>query len=283
MKARKKWFRLVLERRLRGRIPGSDFHFLPSGFHRIGDIIIVNIPRELEGFSGDIGEAVLSHFRNVRTVCRKAGSISGEYREPGTEKIAGDGTETVHRENGCSYKLDVSRLMFSKGNVTERGRIAGLVKPGERIVDMFAGIGYFSMPIARKSPSCRICAIEKNPVAAEYLRENCRLNRVSNMEVIHNDCRKVNMENTADRVLMGYLPKTYEFLPYAFGFLKDRGVIHYHDTFRRDELWDRPVEILERHASEAGYRIEKIAYKKIVKPYAPSVHHTVMDVSVVRA
>jgi len=78
----------------------------------------------------------------------KLGRISGLKREPDVEVIIGEGTETVHRENKCGFKLDVSKIMWSKGNTTERKRMSLLPEDGEIIVDMFAGIGYFSIPMA---------------------------------------------------------------------------------------------------------------------------------------
>ena len=214
---------------------------------------------------------------SARTVCA-TGPVSGEMRLPEIKVLAGNGTETVHKENGVLYALDVKKVMFSKGNSRERHRIPGLVRPGETIVDMFAGIGYFTIPIAKACPKCRIFAIDTNPDSIHYLLENTRLNRVEkNISVIESDCRKVSMKNIADRVIMGYLPGTEKFLPAAFRFLKDSGTIHYHNVYHESDIWDKPLEELECGAKKAGYRMLKISHRGKVKQFSPGKQHVVVD------
>lgn len=260
-------------------IPKDKQALLPRGFQRIGHIIILNLKPGVFGLASDMAEIILKNYPYVKTVCLTQG-VSGEFREPRVRYLAGEkGTETTHRENRCRFRFDVTRIMFSKGNLSERARIPGFVKPGETIVDMFAGIGYFSIPIARHARPERIYAIEKNPVAFRYLRENIRLNRIQDrVTPILGDCREVRTGSVADRVLMGYLPKTYRYLPAAFEALKPQGgIIHYHDTFAENELWDRPLDILESQAFRAGYAFKAIKHKAVVKEYAPGVCHTVID------
>ncbi|MCK4714173.1 MAG: class I SAM-dependent methyltransferase family protein, partial [Candidatus Aenigmarchaeota archaeon] len=131
----------------------------------------------------------------------------------------------------------------------------------------------------------RIYGIEKNPSSFHYLKENIRLNRVQEkVTPILGDCREVNMGKVADRVLMGYLPGTDAFLPAAFGALKPGGgVIHYHDTFRESELWEKPLDILETRGFKAGYSLKKVTHKAVVKEYAPKVYHAVVDAEFVKA
>lgn len=252
---------------------------IPRGFQRIGDIIILNLPRDLGEHYRDVGEAVLREFPGVKTVCVRLGGIEGEFREPSVRVIAGGGTVTEHRENNCVFKLDVSKIMFSKGNVSERGRIPGLVKEGETILDMFAGIGYFSIPIGKSGKAKRIIAIEKNPTAFGFLKENVKLNGIGGIEAVLGDCMDIckGLGRIADRVIMGYLPGTYEFLPSAFSVLKPKGVIHYHDVFKEQDLWDRPLQVLGNQAEKAGLRLDKVLYKGVVKGYAPGIKHAVVD------
>lgn len=260
-----------------GEALGVPEESLPSGFQRIGDVIILRLEPVLDEHAKRIGELVLEHFPKVKSVCRSLG-VRGQLREPRIQLLAGKGTVTTHRENGCLFKIDVSKLMFAKGNVSERGRVPKLVKDSETIVDMFAGIGYFTIPVAKLAKPKKIHAIELNTEAVKYLRENIKLNHVGNVEVIQGDCRSVELGKVADRVLMGYLPKTYEFLPAAFGFLKpEGGILHYHDTFRKEELWDKPLEILRKAAGEAGYELKSVTHEAVVKQYAPGVEHVVID------
>jgi len=272
-------FRRLLLDSLSG-IPRGKKRFLPAGFQRIGDIVIVNLDPEVEEFEREIAGIILRNFSYVKTVYKRCGRIEGEFREPRIEYLSGEKRSvTTHRENNCLYKIDVTKIMFYKGNLSERARLPRLVKTGETVVDMFAGIGYFSIPIARLSKPKKVFSIEKNPVAFDLLRENIKLNNVSDRVVpVFGDCRHVNTGSIADRVIMGYLPKTYEFLPYALSSLKNNGgIIHYHDTFHKDELWEKPLDILERYGFKAGYDLRKASYKKIVKDYAPNVVHVVID------
>ncbi len=273
-------FRELVKGRLARKIPGDALELVPGGFQRIGNIAILNLPRELRSHARDIGRIVLRNFPHIKTVCMRTGPVSGEMREPGIRVIAGQkNTVTVHRENRCIYKIDVAKLMFSKGNLSERGRLPGLVRDGETVVDMFSGIGYFSIPMARFARPARIFAIDKNPVAIEYLKENLRLNRIEDrVTPVFGDCREVRFGDIADRIIMGFLPRTHEFLPAAFEALKpEGGVIHYHDTFPEKDLWEKPVHILETSGFKHGYSLERITYRNRVKEYSPNVYHVVLD------
>jgi tRNA wybutosine-synthesizing protein 2 len=264
-----------LKRLLSETVPEDKRHFLPDGFQRIGDVIVLKLHEGVYPCRKRIAGKLLRET-TAKTICNMR-QVSGELRRPRIEKVAGNGTETIHRENGCTYKLDVARVMFSKGNLRERGRLPGIVRRDEVIVDMFAGIGYFTIPVAKTGLPRRIYAIDANPDSIRYLKENLRLNKVGCVEPVLGDSRNVALSEQADRIIMGYLPRTYEFLPSAFKLLKPAGVIHYHDTFSRDELWEKPLEILERGAGRAGFSLKSVSYKAIVKHYAPGVEHVVID------
>jgi len=253
---------------------------LPSGFHIIGDIAVLNLNRKASRYSGSIAEIVLREFPYIRTVCVREGPVEGEFRKPRIRVVGGESnTVTIHRESGCLFKLDVSKVMFSKGNLFERSRVAGLVRKGEAVADMFAGIGYFTIPIAKHSKAGVVYAIEKNPDAFSFLKENIKLNHLESKIVpILGDNREVDISDAADRILMGYLPRTFEFLPAAFRILKpDGGVMHYHDTYHKEELWDKPVRKIEEEASRNGYALSAITRKRKVKEYAPNIYHIVID------
>lgn len=252
---------------------------LPRGFQRIGHIVILKLHPEVQDLAPEIAGLILDEFSYVKTVCLSSG-VSGELRKPVVRYLAGEKrTETTHQENHCKFKLDVTRVMFSKGNLLERGRVPKLVRSGETVADLFAGIGYFSIPIACNSEPGQVYSIEKNPSSFRYLKENIRLNRVqSTVAPILGDCREVNLGSIADRVLMGYLPNTREFLPAAFAALKpEGGIIHYHDNFHESELWDKPLEILESSAFRYGYSLKRVTHKAVVKEHSPRVYHVVLD------
>ena len=250
---------------------------LPSGYQIIGDILLLKLFNIKSYYKKKmIATAVIKLLPYVKTVC-EIKEVSGELRQPKIKILHGNKTETLHKEHGILYKLDASKIMFSKGNLNERKRLLPQIKKGEVVVDMFAGIGYFSIPIAKTGKPKILYSIEKNKISYSYLNENIILNRVGRIVPILGDSRKVRIPEKADRILMGYLPETYRFLPAAFGFLKDKGIIHYHDIFSKQELWNKPLEILEEEARKAGFKLEKILEKKIVKDYAPNVYHVVID------
>jgi len=257
-------------------------NILPRGYQRIGDIVIISLHPDLIKYEKEIGKIILKNIPNVRVVCRKAGPVKGETKQPQLKVIAGEkNTETIHKEGDCIYKLDVRKIMFSKGNVNERHRLQKQVKEGEIIVDLFAGIGYFSIGIAKFCKPKAIYAININPIAIEYLKENIKLNKVEGKIIpILGDCREVvrKLGKIADRVIMGFLPGTYTFLDSAFFVLKEEGgIIHYHDAFKEEELFEKPIKILENAAERNGYRLSEVLYKGIVKSYAPRIYHIVVD------
>jgi tRNA wybutosine-synthesizing protein 2 len=211
----------------------------------------------------------------------KLGRINGLKREPDVEMVIGEGTETIHRENKCSFKLDVSRIMWSKGNTTERKRMSTIAKQGETVVDMFAGIGYFSIPIAVHSKPTKIYSIEINPVSYGYLCENVHLNKVEGiLEPILGDCRETAPIGVADRVLMGYIGNTNEYLDVAMGVLKEGGIIHYHESVPDKIKFIRPVDRINEAAMAAGRQMVEVVNKRIIKPYSPGVYHVVIDAKI---
>ena len=266
---------------LKERFPEFE-NILPKGYQRVGDILIVSLHPSLIKHEKEIGEIILKNIPNVRVVCRKTGPVKGETKKPQLKVIAGDkNTETIHKEGKCIYKLDVRKVMFSKGNINERHRLQKQVKEGEVIVDLFTGIGYFSVGIAKFCNPKIIYAIDVNPIAIKYLKENIKLNKVEGIIVpILGDCREVvkKLGKVADRVIMGFLPRTYRFLDSAFSVLKEEGgIIHYHDAFKEEDLFEKPIEILKNVAEGNGYKLSKILYKGIVKSYAPRIYHIVID------
>lgn len=213
----------------------------------------------------------------------KLGRINGLKREPQVETIIGEGTETIHRENKCFFKLDVSRIMWSKGNTTERKRMSQIAEEGETVVDMFAGIGYFSVPMAVHSKPSKIYSIEINPVSHAYLCENLKLNKVEDfVEPILGNCRVVAPRGVADRVIMGYIGNTNEYLDVAMDILNDDGgVVHYHESVPDKIKFVRPVDRMKEAAHAAGKDMVEIIEKRIIKPYSPGVYHVVVDAKIV--
>jgi len=250
---------------------------LPKKWELIGDVLVIRLPARLEPFREEIARGYAEAL-NARTVCQEVGVIEGVHRTPKMRVIYGDGTETVHRENRILYKLDVTKVMFSSGNKHEKQRMAGLDCRGETVVDMFAGIGYFTLPIAKHAKAKRVIACEINPVAYRYLQENVALNHVESIvEPVLGDNRTLPGKGFADRVLMGYVGTTHEFLPKALELVKAGGIIHYHCTCPVDQFPTRPTAEID---SAAEGRAIEILRADEVKSYAPAISHYVIDFQV---
>lgn len=268
-----------LEEYLKNSLSEAELAYLPSGWHILGDIIIVSIPKKLENKTINVAEALLSMYPTCKSVVRDFG-IEGRFRQPKRKLLLGSVTETIHKEHGCFFKQDVTKVMYSKGNLEERKRMSGLGN-GENIVDMFAGIGYFSIPMAVHSRPRQITSIEINPESFAYLKENIRLNHVEDIiSPIFGDCSKLTPEGKADRVLMGYVGTTHHYLEPAIKALKESGgILHYHETVPENLVKTRPQERIRKAASLLGKEAEILETRKI-KKYSPGVLHVVVDARV---
>ena len=237
---------------------------------RIGDILILD---SKFSYDSDAELEKLSKEHNVKTIM-KIDHIQGTKREPVYNILYGSETETINKENGCLFKLDLAKVMWSKGNNNERLRIAKLVGDGETVIDMFAGIGYFSIPIAVHSNAKKVISIEINPNSYNFLCENINLNKVDNITPILGDCKVETPKYSADRIVMGYVKTTHHYLKVAIDSLNEGGIIHYHETVPEKLIETRPIE---RIVSQAGNRDVELLKINKIKKYAPGVEHVVVD------
>ena len=267
--------------RLRYQGWGEDeLQGVPRSWAVIGDVILADFeacPSELEH---EVGEALLALHGGADTVLAREG-IDGEHREPSVRTVAGSGdTETIHTEHGTRYALDLAEVMFSPGNKAERARMGEVVEEGERVFDMFAGIGYFTLPMARAG--AQITAVERNPAAFRYLLENAVLNGVQDrIDAYRADCRELELESGVDRVVMGYYD-AHEYLDTALAALDEEGIVHMHEATPEADLWDRPVSRLEAAAERAGRELE-ILERRRVKSHSEGVTHIVLDARIGRS
>ncbi len=249
-----------------------------SGWEILGSVMVVSLG---SGYSNRekrlIGETIVKLHPTAETVVNRT-SIDDELRKPRTEVIAGAGTATVHVENGCIYRIDPARVMFSFGNKEERKRMAKISSPNEIVVDMFSCVGQFTLPLAKHSRPEKVYAIEKNPVAFQYLKENIAQNKLNNVEPLEGDCCEVCPTDVANRVLMGYLFETERFLPTAIKALNERGTLHYHFNCTEENLEyeiQRVLKLALKHSASA-----KVSKTVKVKSYAPKMYHWVLDIDI---
>ena len=204
------------------------------------------------------------------------------------EWIAGERrTETVHREHGCVFRVDLEHCYFSPRLSHERMRIAQLVQQGEVVVNMFSGVGCFSVVISAHSRPERVYSIDVNPVAVKYLKENARLNKAERTIVpILGDAKEVirdNLQNSADRVLMPLPEKAYDYLEYAISALKPNGGhINYYD-FEHAKKDEDPIKKIEEKVSMKLRTLNVqfvISDSRIVRSVGPNWHQMVLDIRV---
>ena len=237
---------------------------------KIGDILILDNKFTVQS---DTQLKELSDKHNVKTIM-KVDHIYGTKREPVIKLLYGNDTETINKENECLFKLDLKKVMWSKGNNNERIRIAKLVEDNETVIDMFAGIGYFSIPIGVHSNAKQIYSIEINPNSFHYLKENIKLNKISNITPLLGDCINITPDYKADRIIMGYVKTTHHYLKVAIDSLNKGGVIHYHETVPEKLMDIRPINRIKELAGDRQVEILKL---NIVKKYYPGVFHVVCD------
>ncbi len=282
----KKNLRFTLKEKLQPHELGS----LRSSYDLVGDIAVVRVPEDLRSQSGIIAEAIMQTHKQVRTVLRQVSAVSGEYRLRGLEWIMGERrTETVHRESGCIFKVDLKTCYFSPRLSFERMRIARLVRPGEVVVNMFAGVGSFSILVAKHSGAKRVYSIDLNPKAVEYMRENIRLNRVQNRIVpVLGDAKQIitkHLEDSADRVIMPLPEKAYDYLDYAVDALKPNGGwIHYY-SFEHASKSEDPVEKTKAKASSKLLKLDvefTSCSGRVVRSTGPNWYQVVLDIKIDR-
>ncbi len=257
---------------------------MPTGYQRLGRVLVLRLPPTLEPHFRTLGDAWRDEL-GVATVLVRTGPIGGELREPEVRAIAGTTTETEVVEHGVRWRFDAARIMFAAGNRTERRRVRGLVRPGEHVLDLFAGIGYFAIPAALADPSVRVTAVEKNPVAHRYLVENARLNGVApRLDPRLGDNR---VEPTdappADRVILGLLPTSLPWVRRAVGQTTAGGAwLHVHLVADARGAAEHARAEVIRELDRAGARMLEEPRAREVKPYGPGRTHVVVDARVRR-
>ena len=261
-------------------VPDSVKPLLPSSFDVIGDIAIIELPDELMPYGKAIGEAILKVHRHIKAVFAKGSKVEGEYRVRELIHLAGEKrTETLHRENGIRLKLDIAKVYFSPRLATERMRIFKKTRPGEVVFDMFAGVGPYSILLARKAKLVFACDL--NPWAIRYLEENIRLNKAHNLVPILGDVRKVAGKLKADRVIMN-LPKFADrFLREAMLSVRNGGVVHYYGFGPEEDLYSEHEARIKAIARELGFSVEFLERRK-VRPYAPRQFNIAIDFRVLK-
>ena len=283
MKTRKR-----LREKLSSDLSSQDLDKIYNSFDIIGDIAIIKMHNGSDSNAAEVANKIMSIHRGVKSVFVQAGPIFGDFRVRTLKLAAGENkTTTRYRESGCVFAVDVEKCYFSPRLLYERSRIAGLVKPGETVVNMFAGVGCFSIIIAKTVGQSKVFSIDVNPVAVEFMKENIRINRVFGKVVpLLGDSKEIieaDLQCKADRVLMPLPEKAIEYLPYAICSLKKQdGWIHYYD-FQHAVGNENPAEKTRLKVAE---KLDSLgvdytfAFSRVVRRTGPNWYQTVLDIHV---
>lgn len=273
----------MLKEALRDILTAEESNELISAFDQIGDIIIVRIPDSLLSKKKKIGEVLLNEVKIAKSVFYQASDVKGDFRTRKLEILAGeDKTETEYKEHGCRFFVDVEKAFFSPRLSTERQRIANLTKSGENVINMFAGIGMFSIMVA-KSKKCTVYSIDVNPVASELCEKNIKLNKlVGEVISINGDATEViseKLQDVGNRTLMLLPERSDEFLESAVSATKNGGIIHYYSHIHADKK-SEAGKLSEAHFLSVTPVQAEILGSKIVRAVGPRYYQTVVDVKI---
>jgi tRNA (guanine37-N1)-methyltransferase len=261
-------------------LPKKLMEELPTSYDVVGAIILIKVPKTLFHYRKEIGNALLEIHKNIRTVCL-IDPVSGELRTRNVAIIAGENqTLTIHTEYGLSFYIDVETTYFSPRLASERKRIADLVKPGEIVVDMFAGVAPFSIMIARYAKPKIVYAIDKNKEAIKLAQQNAKQNHVlDTVEIIYadaNDVEKV-VPKKADRIIMNLPFSANRFFSLALSIAAKTCIVHYYDIIKEEDIETR-IDALKKIAAEKSYILSDVSIRKI-KTYAPREFYIGIDIT----
>jgi tRNA (guanine37-N1)-methyltransferase len=270
---------------LDGVLSSDQLALLPHSFDIVGDIAVLEIPDELSDQRLLLGEAVLRVHKNIKVVLAKAGKVEGVTRLRRFTHLAGQNrTTTLHRENNCVFRVDLASVYFSPRLVTEHARVARQVAPGEVVVDLFAGVGPFSIQIA-KIVDAQVYAIDINEVAVDLLKQNVHLNKVDGRVLpILGDARKIveeRLHSRADRVIMNLPGEAESYIDVACRAIKNEGgIIHYYQFASELDITDEVVDNLVKGVEANSREIVKILGSRKVRPSAPREWQIVVDAKI---
>jgi tRNA (guanine37-N1)-methyltransferase len=276
----------VLKTILKEILQPEEISKLYSAFDIIGSIIIIKIPDSLNSKKQIIADTILMNIKSAKSVFAQTSAVQGDYRIRKLEHLAGDNSViTEYKEHGCRFKVDVTKTYFSPRLSTERMRISKMITDNEIITNMFAGVGTYSILIAKNNKSCKVYSIDSNPVANELALINAKLNKVQGQVIpICGDAREViirQLKGTSTRVLMPLPEKAKEFVDFAVVALKESGgMVHY---FAHVKASSKKLALVNA-ALDVKYAFINHDYNivstRVVREVGPRLYQTVSDIIV---
>lgn len=269
---------------LQKKVPKQIVSQIPRAYDIVGDIIITNIKKDIaKKYKKQIGESYLEIHKNIKVVLNKKEEHKGIYRTQKMDFLYGEKRkETILKENNCLIKVDVEKVFFSPRLANERKRISELVKPNEKVGVFFAGVGPFALTIAKNKNVKEIVAIELNPLAIKYLKENIKINKLENKIIpVYGDVKKKTKKypNYFNRIIMP-LPKSSElFLDDAIFSVKNNGIIHLYAFVEKRDPYNEITKKINEKQKQKNIKI-KIINKKILRSYSPAIIQIVLDLKI---
>ena len=261
----------------------DELELVNRSYDVVGDIIILDIPKELISKEKKIADAILKMNKSAKTVLKKAGIHEGEYRTQKMQFLAGeDRKETIHRENNVLMKLDVEQVYFSPRLSNERKRIMTLVQSGETILVMFSGCAPYPVVISKNTKAQEIIGVELNPFGHAYGIENIFLNKCKNVKLISGDVRtivpKLNMK--FDRILMPLPKQADTFLDVALAISKKGTIIHLYDFVMESDFPKITVDKIENACKQAKLKYKVLDFVKCGQ-HSPKFNRVCVDFQII--
>ncbi len=272
-----------LKTKLKNKLTKKELAKAARAYDLIGDIAIIEIPKELKKKEKIIAETLLKMHKNIKVVAKK-GKHKGRFRLQKIKILAGEKrkeTTQTHKENNVLMKLNIERVYFSPRLATERKRVAEQVKKEETVLVMFSGCAPYPLVISKNSKAKLIYGVEINPAAHKYGLENVKINKASNIKLFRGDVKKVvpKLKKKFDRIVMP-LPKGAEpFLGTALKAVKRKGTIHFYDFLDEEDIPKKTIKKIEKACQKAK---KKFKIKKIIKcgQLAPGAYRICVDLVV---
>ena len=256
----------------------------PTHYDLLGTTAIIDLKNEKDGGMG-LARRILGENPRIRTVLAKAGPVSGVYRTRKLKYLLGEKRYIVeYKENGCAFVFDPRRAFFSPRLSFERSRIIRLVRDGERVIVMFAGVGPFAITIAKAHKNAEVVGIEKNPYACRRMVDSIKLNRTANVKAVQGDVKRVSRKYAgfADRIIMPLPWSSLEFLDSVVEVAKPRATVHLYVFGATDTVLRDSWKLITEHMKKRGCTARRL-FSRIVRPYSARESEIVIDFAIRKA